>query len=153
LRLELPNDIAGLRALVLELLKRVENLEAENKELKAKLNANSSNSSRPPSSDGLKKKPAFPRGKSKKRGGQKGHQGKTLEMVASPDYVVELCPPKCGCGTSLLLEKKTCKTIRQVFDLPTPCLEVTEYQQQSCVCPSCGKTNIGRSFRQYRISN
>ena len=143
MRLELPDDIAGLQALVLELLKRVESLEAENKELKAKLNSNSGNSSRPPSSDGLKKKPALPRDKPKKRGGQKGHKGKTLEMVASPDYVVELCPSKCSCGTSLLLEKKTCRTIRQVFDLPTPRLEITEYQQQSCVCPGCGKTNTG----------
>ncbi len=46
LRLKLPNDIAGLEALVLELLKRVEYLEAENKELRAKVDANSSNSSR-----------------------------------------------------------------------------------------------------------
>lgn len=144
LRLELPNDIAGLQALILELLKRVETLESENKELKAKLNANSSNSSRPPSSDGLKKKPAFPKEKSKKRGGQKGHKGNTLKMVKTADYVVELCPPKCICGTSLLLEKKKNKSVRQVFDLPTPQLEVTEYQQQSCVCPSCGKTNTGK---------
>ena len=143
MRLELPNDIAGLQALVLELLKRVEHLEAENKELKAKVNANSSNSSRPPSSDGLKKKPAFPKDKSKKRGGQKGHKGKTLKMVSVPDYKVELCPPKCSCGTSLLEVKKTCETVRQVFDLPDPILEVTEYQQQSCVCPDCGKTNVG----------
>lgn len=143
MRLKLPNDIAGLQALVLELLKRVESLEAENKELRAKVNANSRNSSRPPSSDGLKKKPAIPKDKSKKRGGQKGHKGKTLEMVETVDYVVELCPPKCNCGTSLLLEKKECKSVRQVFDLPDPKLEVTEYQQQSCICPGCGKTNIG----------
>lgn len=141
--MELPNDIAGLQTLVLELFKRIERLEAENKELKAKLNANSSNSSRPPSSDGLKKKPALPKGKSKKRGGQKGHKGKTLEMVSVPDNKIELCPPKCSCGTSLLEVKKTCETIRQVFDLPAPTLEVTEYQQQSCVCPDCGKTNVG----------
>lgn len=72
-RLSLPNDIANLQALVLELLKRVEYLEAENKELKARLAANSRNSSRPPSSDGLQKKPVLPKGKTKKRGGQKGH--------------------------------------------------------------------------------
>ena len=42
-------------------------------ELKARLSANSSNSSRPPASDGLEKKPAFPRTLGKKRGGQRGH--------------------------------------------------------------------------------
>ena len=141
--MKLPNDIAGLQALVLELLKRIEVLEAENKELKAKLKANSSNSSRPPSSDGLKKKPALPKDKSKNRGGQKGHKGKTLEMVSVPDYEIELCPSKCSCGTSLLQVEKTRETVRQVFDLPAPVLEVTEYQQQSCVCPDCGKTNVG----------
>jgi len=141
--LELPNDIAGLQALVLDLLKRVEHLEAENNELKAKLNSNSNNSSRPPSSDGLKKKPALPKGISKKRGGQKGHKGKTLKMVSSPDYEVGLCPVKCSCGTSLVQVEKKCETVRQVFDLPDPTLEVTEYQQQSCICPHCGKVNIG----------
>ena len=141
--MNLPNDIAGLQALVLELLKRVEYLEAENKELKARLNSNSSNSNRPPSSDGLKKKTALPKTQTQKRGGQKGHKGKTLEMVETPDYVVELCPSKCSCGTSLLRSKKTLQSVRQVFDLPDPRLEVTEYQQQRCTCPNCGKTNVG----------
>lgn len=144
MRLNLPNDIAGLHAMIVELLQRVEHLESENKELKAKLNANSNNSSRPPSSDGLKKRPAIPKSKSKRRGGQKGHKGKTLKMVKTADYVVELCPPKCSCGTSLLLAKKKCKAVRQVFDLPDPQLEVTEYQQQSCSCPNCGKENVGK---------
>lgn len=142
--MSLPNDIAGLQALVMELLKRVEELEAENKHLRAIINSNSSNSSKPPSSDGLKKKPAIPKSKSKKRGGQKGHKGKTLKMVEQPDHIVELCPSKCLCGTSLLSTEKTCKNVRQVFDLPEPRLEVTEYQQQSCTCPGCGKTNVGQ---------
>ncbi len=56
-------------------------LKLENKELKSRLNSNSSNSSKPPSSDGYKnkptQKPAFPKNKGKKKGGQKGHKGKT----------------------------------------------------------------------------
>ena len=54
------------------------------KELEDRLNKNSQNSNKPPSSDGLKKpksKPAFPRKKGKKAGGQAGHKGKTLEYV------------------------------------------------------------------------
>ena len=47
-------------------------LKVENTELKTRLNSNSNNSSKPPSSDGYKKKPAFPKAKNGKQGGQKG---------------------------------------------------------------------------------
>jgi transposase len=51
---------------------------------------NSQTSSKPPSSDGLQKKPA-PKslretGK-RQSGGQKGHKGETLEMVSDPDHI------------------------------------------------------------------
>ena len=45
--------------------KEISELKAENAELKARLNSNSKNSSRPPSSDGYRKKPAFPKKESK----------------------------------------------------------------------------------------
>ena len=58
----IPNDIEGLQKLVLQLLERVEQLEAENtelkaenKELKRQLEMNSQNSHKPPSSDTFKK--------------------------------------------------------------------------------------------------
>ena len=58
--------------------------------LEEQLNKNSSNSSKPPSSDGLKKpKPKNLRGKSgEKRGGQPGHQRYTLEKYSDPDKVI-----------------------------------------------------------------
>ena len=112
-------------------------------ELEAQLNQNSRNSNRPPSSDGLRKKPALPRKKGKKRGGQQGHKGKTLEMVAHPDRIIEHGPQRCCCGRSLEDVSKHTVERRQVFDLPEPKLEVIEHRLQICTCPDCQSIQVG----------
>ncbi len=86
-------------------------LEEENKALRSKIaelerrmGLDSKNSSKPPSSDGLKKKTHRTkslRGKSKRKtGGQQSHQGQTLEQVINPDKIINHSAPKscCGCG-------------------------------------------------------
>src|SRR3990167_6531824 len=61
---------------------RIQQLETRVHELEIRLSKNSSNSSKPPSSDGLKKKPKSQREKSgKKPGGQQGHVGKNLTPI------------------------------------------------------------------------
>jgi transposase len=91
----LSNDLSVLKDLVKVLLAKVEALESENAALKAevadlrsRLKENSKNSHKPPSSDGLSKKPGLPKGRPKKSGGQFGHKGKTLKMVDKADGVV-----------------------------------------------------------------
>lgn len=56
------------------------------------LGLDSSNSSKPPSSDDLKKKKKKPKpkGKKKSRGGQNGHKGTTLTPVETPDHVKDI---------------------------------------------------------------
>lgn len=54
---ELVKEIADLKALVNRLLLRIEELEAENADLRRQLGQNSSNSHKPPSSEGYSKKP------------------------------------------------------------------------------------------------
>ena len=63
---------------------------------KAQLAKNSSNSSKPTESDGLRKQPKSQRGKSdKKSGGQEGHAGKTRIQIADPDHVEIHAPTSC----------------------------------------------------------
>src|SRR5674476_592117 len=69
-------------ALVGSLIRVVQALSERVQALEDQLAKNSSNSGKPPSSDGLKKKPKSLRHKSgKKSGGQPGHPGTTLQMV------------------------------------------------------------------------
>jgi len=151
--LSLPTDIASCHALIKAQAQRIAELEAQVAiipkllvkitELEARLNQNSGNSNRPPSTDGLKKKPALPRKKGKKRGGQPSHKGKTLKMVAQPDVIVEHAPAHCRCGQSLANVPKQDYMSRQVFDLPQPKLEVTEHRVQMCICPACHSVQQG----------
>ena len=81
-------------------------LQARVEELEARLAKDSHNSSKPPSSDGLARKTKSLRRRSgKKPGGQIGHRGETLRLVATPDTLVEHRPAICaGCQTPLSAE-------------------------------------------------
>jgi hypothetical protein len=81
--------IQGYDAIMEKQASRIAELEEHLRVLEARLNQNSQNSSKPPSTDvfcGEKPKPKSTRKKSgKKPGGQEGHPGKTLEMFENPD--------------------------------------------------------------------
>ena len=117
-------------------------LEARLEKLEHRLNKNSTNSSKPPSSDGLKKpNPKSRREKGKRKsGGQPGHEGDTLKMVSQPDEVVThrhtICP---HCSQDLSPDRVERIVKRQVFDLPPIQMQVTEHQAQVKVCRCCGK--------------
>lgn len=135
-------QIAELQASLQTALRKIAALEA-------RLAQNSSNSSRPPSSDGLTKAPAFPRSSGKVRGGQKGHRGDTLKMVAQADEVI-LHPVVgvCSCGSDLSQVTGQVNAKRQVFDLPPQALVVTEHQVEHKVCTGCGQLHQG-TFPEY----
>ena len=112
-------------------------------ELEHKLNKNSRNSSKPPSSDGLAKpKPKSLRKPSKKKtGGQKGHEGHNLKQLEKSDHLVPLSVTSCSCCADLTHEPVVAYINRQVFELPQPKLEVTEYRGEIKLCPKCGLSN------------
>jgi hypothetical protein len=91
--------------LIESLLLKVNTLEEENKNLKAQLALNSSNSSKPPSTDGFKKKPknnSLREKSSKNSGGQPSHKGHTLNKVDSPDFTIDITSDTCPhCSTNL----------------------------------------------------
>lgn len=162
--MKLPDDLQQLKDLVSQILARVSFLEAENKTLKAenialkaenaelkaenqelrrRLDLNSHNSHKPPSSDGFKKKPALPKKRGNKSGGQKGHPGKTLAMVEKPDLTVVHHAEKCVECEREFRSEDVGKIVskRQVFDIPPPKLEVVEHQLGEIIC--CGQKQFG----------
>ena len=110
------------------------------------MNKNSNNSSKPPSSDGFKKKTKSLRTKSgKSPGGQKGHEGNTLELSDNPDEVVIHAVGKCEtCGVSLENETPESYIIRQVIDIEEAKPKVTEHRAENTRCPKCGAMNKGK---------
>ena len=151
--------ISTLLARIADLEKVVAQQAAEIAELKRRLNKDSSNSSKPPSSDGLKNasRTSSLREKGKHTsGGQKGHKGTTLKQVAHPEHIVthqlEQCPD-CGRSLSQQIAKGIVK--RQVFDLPTVQVEVTEHRAEIKFCTCCQKQVIAsfpsevKAYTQY----
>ena len=104
----------------------------------------SSNSSKPPTSDGPARKGKRTESErartGRPSGGQPGHKGAALEQTPTPDRLVDHDPTACsGCGAPLSEADREGKPAsRQVFDLPEPSpIEVTEHRVHSCRCGSC----------------
>ena len=136
--------LVALTKTVNVLVIKVDELTSKVEDLEGRLSKNSSNSSKPPSSDGYRKpSPKSLRKKSgRKSGGQKGHKGSTLSKVSIPDRVINHSTANCSCGLCLKEGVVLSEERRQVFDIPTPRLEVTEHLVQTVEC-SCGKINTG----------
>ena len=130
--------ILGLQAEVERLQAAVKILQGQVQDLRAQLNQNSTNSSRPPSTDPPTVKRVPPRPPSgRRRGGQPGHPRQQRPLLA-PDHTVTLKPTHCrGCGGPLRGQDP--QPLRhQVLELPPIRPEVTEYQLHRLPCPKCG---------------
>jgi transposase len=134
--------IARQEVIIQEQSKEILQLNARVGELERMVSLNSRNSSKPPSSDGLRK-PVTLREKWKRAsGGQAGHKGYTLKQESNPDKVIDQTVGACEkCGEALGEGTLIGHTKRQVFDIPEPKKEVTEYRGEIRLCSCCGHTN------------
>jgi transposase len=130
---------------IAQLREQVASLEAQVQHLLGRLAKDSHNSSKPPSSDGLSRRPRSQRVQSeRKSGGQPGHPGHTLAQVAVPDVQVLHRPAACS-ACQYLLEGVAGQVVerRQVQDLPALKLVVTEHQVEAVRCPECHQVTRG----------
>jgi transposase len=150
-----PELLAGLPPAVVEFIQAIlaENarLRQENAELRArvadleaKLNQNSTNSSKPPSADPPGVKRAPPKAKSGKRtGGQPGHPKHERALIGRPDHVRECKPSVCRRCARPLTGDDPEPLRHQVTELPPVSPVVTEYRRHRLTCSACGITTCG----------
>lgn len=129
--LEMDAKVEALGQQVLELQKKV-----------ASLSADSTNSSKPPSSDGPRVKRAKKKKSRRSPGGQKGHKGHKRELlpVEEMDRVHDHYPDLCE-KCSAPLDPKTCEETAeperyQTFELPKikPIMEEHRCHELGCTC-------------------
>jgi transposase len=136
--------VAGMVVLYQAQEARIQVLEAKIHTLEDRLNKDSHNSSKPPTSDGLKKphKHGLRHKSGKKSGGQEGHEAHRLEMVSEPDHIEVHVVKQCRrCQASLEKVETQGYKKRQVFEPPKMRLEVTEHRAEIKVCGECGQVN------------
>jgi transposase len=141
-----PDAQAAIAAVFLAMRRRVDEMETRVGDLEARLKLNSTNSSKPPSSDpiGLKRRPPASPSK-KKRGGQPGHR-KARRTLGPPGKVRETfqCKPEAcrRCGHELVGDDPE-PVIHQVAELPRIEPIVDEYRLHRLTCPACRATTCG----------
>jgi transposase len=118
---------------------------AEIVDLRARLGQNSQNSSRPPSSDLSKPRPAgdqHKKGKKqrRKRGAQPGHHAKFAPPPAQVDVVHEYRAERCQhCARDLTKGRLTGSVVNHyVYELPEIRPTVHDHQCLDVECPHCG---------------
>jgi transposase len=140
----IADKILALQNIIALFQNNIKTLEARLTELEGRLAKNSQNSSKPPASDGYKKPQpkSLRKNKGRKSGGQNGHPGKTLESSENPDKIIVIPLNQCPHCNDQSIKDQAAESHerRQVFEIPEPKFEVTEYRAEVKKCPGCGKT-------------
>jgi transposase len=145
--IELKNENIELKNENTELKNENIELKSEIKRPNEIVNKDSSNSSKPSSTnDGFKEpKKISNNSKSKtkkKKGGQIGSKGTNLKKVTNPDHIEKLEINSCkNCNHNLEDITSTLTASKQLFDIPKVKIEVTQYEQHTKTCPCCNTVN------------
>lgn len=133
--------------LIFKLFDKIDELSARVKVLEDQLGKNSSNSSKPPSSDGLAKfiRKGERKPSGKKAGGQYGHKFHALQPVSNPDEIIFHPVSRCACGADLTKDEKR-QERRQIFDIPEIRMQVTEHVFEIAKCPCCRSETSAPEF-------
>ncbi|MDP9793721.1 transposase [Catenuloplanes nepalensis] len=143
---QLQAEVQRLRVVNEQLRAQNAVLRAENAVLRRRLGMNSSNSSMPPSSDGLARPRPQPGAKAggRRRGKQPGAPGSTLRLAEDPDRVVQHRPDRCAgpaCGADLGDGREYGRQQRQVLELPDCRPVVVEHQLIAVQCAECAQVS------------
>lgn len=136
------------------LLKENARLAKRAEQLDAKAKKDSSNSSKPPSSNNPyknkagKQGTAEDKGKRKKPGGKPGHTGHRQKLL-TPTHTEDCKPEKCGCGCTDF-QGTTPFYTHQVLELPEIKLDVTHFILHKGECSNCGRINKGTVPKKHR---
>jgi transposase len=130
-----------------DLTKQVAKQSKQIEDLRARLNLNSSNSSRPPSTDSPYQSKET--GKEKKKpGAKRGHKGHRQIMLDPTDTKI-IQPDTCSCGNTTFHDLTDYYT-HQVIELPEIKMDVTHFVLYKGVCSCCGKTNRALIPKEHR---
>jgi len=136
-----PAAQAAVLALIQRYEQRLQALQQQVAQLTECLNQNSTNSSRPPSSDPphVKRRPPKPSA-GRQRGGQPGHARQQRPLVP-PEQIKQTIPVKPSacrkCGQDLHGDDPQPRR-HQVAEIPPVQAEVTEYRLHRLTCTACG---------------
>ena len=135
---------ASVQVVIVMLWQEIPTLKEQVEKLQERLNKNSQNSSKPPSSDPPQKR-SYPKPElsGEKKGGRKGHHGHGRKLKAAEEVskIVKSLPTVCkDCGT-LLLGEDSQPERHQVSEVPKIKPVIVEYQRHTLDCVVCGARN------------
>jgi len=136
LKKEYTKEIETLKAENRQLRKEIQSLSIENQKLKDIIGKNSSNSGKPPSSDGFVKVQNSREKTGRKPGGQLGHKGAIPKLFTNPTRIHDIKPGKCKCGGTVKYTGEY--KAKQVVDIEFTA-SIIEYREHKGVCECCNR--------------